>query len=294
MDALEDSVVQRIFSFTDIATLLLRCRPLSRRMLSVADQEVQHRITAVFAWVATDVSAMRDCFRLNRAFVGGSLSLTLFSPLLVVPSNADIFVPQSKNTALVHHLIHLEGYTLVTVSAVSPVAMIPNNALNDGTIDVYGAGLITHTVLSRGAIIVQVFTFDDPYPMSLTPDTITLSWTTALFNFVAADFAGCAYPTLTTKGRGLYHAGRFLSAMPGTGSDHKLNAYCELGFEFSQHPNWWFEPIYLRCQRGTNCPFVLRRFGDGGTLLLPADSGPPNPFGRQWMFGGTSEDIHLS
>lgn len=236
---------------------------------------------------------MRHCMRSTASFIGGSLPLTFFSNVSFTPSNADIFVRASLRDQVIYHLCLIEGYQVDRVVPITPQSVIPPHSSFDDSVVVFGAGLRTVSNLVRPGRLVSVYTFDDPPDADFTADVITLSWSTALFNFVSADFAGCAYPALTTNGRALFHMGRFYSGMPGTTSDHLLNTYCARGFQFSQHPSWWFEPMHRACPQSWTCPLTTRRFGDAGSLLVPYMHGPTEQFGREWLFGGVTEDVHI-
>ncbi|KAL1944330.1 hypothetical protein VTO73DRAFT_3515 [Trametes versicolor] len=292
MPILNLDLVAHVFSFVDLHTLLATCRPSSKKHLALADKEVLRRLNAVFAWFANDVEEMRNCLRSNAAFVAGSLPLTLFAAVPFEPRTADIFVPVSRAAALILHLSSVESYSQTSQEYLPYGPPIPTDPTQDSAIVNYGPGLISVTTLRRGTTLVQVFTFADPIPFTLSVDTITLSWTTALFNFVCADYAGCAYPILTHRGRALFHLQRFLRGMPGTNSDHILNSYADRGFEFAQHPNWWFEPMTRPCPRGFNCPLQSRAFEDGGVLIIPVSARLSLPVGRRWLFGGVDESIH--
>lgn len=233
---------------------------------------------------------MRQCLRTNNAFVGGSLPLTLFSPVLFTPSNADIFVPAARYLPVVHHLTRVQGFDIRSVRS-GPDVLIPLDPSHDETIAAYGAGVWHVTTLRRGATVVHVLVVGDSAD-GLPVDSLSLSWTTALFSFVAADYATCAYPSLVFMGRGLFHMERFMSGMPGTSSDHILNTYADRGFEFARHPSWWLPGPDYSCSQGWSCPFEQRRFGDGGCLTVPAIGGPVNAFGRTWTFGGVSRSVH--
>lgn len=227
--------------------------------------------------------------RENLVFIGGSLSLKLFSPVRYHPNNADLFVPACRYFDLVAHLTSTQLFTVRSVQAVAPSVVVPPDPHQDDAVYSYGAGISHLTTLTRGASVVHILAFPDPTPLAFSSDVLTLSWTTGLFTFVTADFATCAYPALTLMGRGLYHMERFLRGMPGTSSDHKLNAYADRGFEFARHPIWWTE---TPCRGGWSCPFEVRRFGDGGCLTVPAIGGPVDSFGRRWRFGGVDQSIH--
>lgn len=232
---------------------------------------------------------MRD----NAVFVGGSLPLLMFSPVKFLPSNADLFVPLSRKDVLVQHLQTMERYHVSQPTAAIAVQSMPAHHRHDTEITSYGAGLITVTQMRRSATVVNILTYPDPLQLDVSADVITLSWTTLLFNFVTADYAVSGYPSLTLTGRGLFHMERFLRGMPGGSSDHKLNQYAERGFEFSGHPSWWFPRMDDLCPRGWTCPLRRRFFGDGGTLIIPAQgTGVDDQYGRNWMFGGVTESVH--
>ncbi|KAL1942588.1 hypothetical protein VTO73DRAFT_6190 [Trametes versicolor] len=292
MDRVETDVLRLMLSFSDLDSLLLSWRPLSNQFRLLADEELGFRFEGVFEWFCNDVESMRHCMRTTAAFIGGSVPLTLFSNLTFTPSNMDIFVRTSRRDQILYHLCFIEGYTWQTVGDVIPQSDLPPHASFDDSVVVFGAGLRTVIQLVRPGSRVSVYTFDDPLFPDFSADVVTLSWSSALFNFVSADFAGCAYPALTTQGRALYHMGRFYSGMPGTASDHLLNTYCSRGFEFSQHPSWWFEPMDRACPRRWTCPLTGRTFGDGGSLVIPYRERPGGRFGREWLFGGVTEDVH--
>lgn len=228
--------------------------------------------------------------RCAHAYIGGSLPLTVFSPVRFLPTNADIFVPASALATLVNHLSTTEGYVTVSNIVVSPVLPLPVDCEQDTAVVAYGAGLQQITELRRGPKVVHVLGFPDPGDDSHRFDVLSLSWTTLLFTFITADYAVCAYPTLTLMGRGLFHMDRFLRGMPGGSSNHLLNEYADRGFEFSRHPSWWFARDYEQCPRGWVCPFTRRVLGDEGCLSIPPRVG--EVFGREWLFGGVSTDVH--
>lgn len=222
------------------------------------------------------------------------MALKLFSPVRFKPSNADLFVDEAGYLALIHHLTTVQNYDVLSVLPVSPTVSIPLNPQADDGVFAYGAGVVYIATLGRGPRVVHVLCTPTPPPgrATVSTDAMTLSWTTMLFNYVAADYATCAYPAMTLMGRGLFHMERFLSGMPGTSSDHILNTYTDRGFEFARHPNWWLPGPNFTCAGGWSCPFETRRFGDGGGLTVPATEGPVSEVGRHWRFGGVSHSIH--
>ncbi|EIW54757.1 uncharacterized protein TRAVEDRAFT_50895 [Trametes versicolor FP-101664 SS1] len=287
-------ILRHIFSFADMETLTLTCRPASLMCLTITQEEVVTRIEGIIGWFASDVKGMQNLMRQHSVFVGGSLALTLFSPVRFRPSNADLFVSVAGYMPVIHHLTTCELFHVVSVQSVSPAIAVPADAFADETVFAYGAGLLCIATLRRRNTIVHVLCTPNPPPGASTPnlDSLSLSWTTMLFNYVTADYATCAYPAMTLMGRGLFHMERFLSGMPGTSSEHILNAYSERGFEFARHPSWWLPGPDYSCARGWTCPFEVRRFGDGGGLTVPPCEGPVNAIGRSWRFGGVSPSVH--
>lgn len=232
---------------------------------------------------------MRDVMRVHHVFVGGSLPLTMFSPLRFKPDNADLFVASPHYQAVVNHLVSVELYEVDKLELMEPIISMPTDPADDEHIHAYGAGVSHVTTLRRGHTTVHVLVYPDILRNEPRADVVTLSWSTLLFNVVGADFATCAYPALTGAGRGLFHMDRFLRGLPGSNSEHAVNRYAERGFEFARHPIWWTE---RPCGRGWSCPFRERVFGDGGCLSIPASLRPRETFGRIWRFGGVASDIH--
>ncbi|OJT12389.1 hypothetical protein TRAPUB_11058 [Trametes pubescens] len=272
MQSLQVPILRRIFSHCELETLLRSCRPTCLVFLTAVDDVLKDRVDEVIGWIAIDVEAMRRVMRGSRAYIGGSLPLTLFSPVQFAPENADLFVPASAAAAVINHLTTEEGYYTASTRVVTPIVAIPADAEQDSDIVAYGAGLQQVTELQRGSKIVHVLAFPDPPEAAHGFDVLSLSWTTLLFTFVTADYAGCAYPTLTLMGRGLFHMERFMSGMPGGSSNHLLNAYADRGFDFAGHPSWWFARDTEQCPRGWSCPFTRRRLGDGGPSALKTPS----------------------
>ncbi|OJT05129.1 hypothetical protein TRAPUB_3506 [Trametes pubescens] len=307
MQSLTVSILRRIFAYSDLETLLLACRPASSTFATAVDEELKDRMKGLIGWsvlsyeltyllsrhcrFAADVEEMRNAMRASHAFIGGSLPLRMFSPIKFIPSNADIFVPISGAAVLIQHLSTHEGYRVESANNISPIAM-PNDPQHDTAVVTYGAGLQSITVMRQPGKTVNVHTFPNPHPFVFAADVITLSWTTLLFNFVTADYAICAYPELSLKGRGLFHMERFLRGMPGGSSNHILNEYADRGFDFAGHPSWWFARDYDACSKGSTCPLSRRTFGDGGCLIIPSREGPGDAFGRDWIFGGVTDSVH--
>lgn len=242
---------------------------------------------------AQDVPAMKAVMRGTRAFIGGSLALTLFCPIRFKPSNADIFVPDAEVESLLIHLTTREGFEIAKTTVVDRGIVLPTDPTLDEDITDYGAGVVAVRRLRRGALWVNVLTFRDTSPSAVNPNVLTLAWTTLLMNYVTPDYACCAYPSLTFLGRGLYHMDRWMDrSFPGDNSNHLLNTYADRGFELSRHPSGWFEGTEDTCEGGWMCPFEPRRFGDGGCLTIPAVGGPVACTGRTWIFGGIGRTIH--
>ncbi|KAL1942617.1 hypothetical protein VTO73DRAFT_4857 [Trametes versicolor] len=241
-------VLRHIFAVEEMETIVTTCRPASFVNLVVADEEVQERIDALFAWFALDVDAFKAVMRETRAFLGGSLPLTMFSPVRFTPSNADIFVPDTNVVMVQEHLIRQQVFSLDTTTTMNPVVHLPNNCSADEDVTAYGAGLLEVRSLRRGGINVNLLSFPDRGTTTLNTEVLNFTWTTLLMNYVTADYACCAYPSMTFMGRGLFHMGRWMDrSFPGDNSHHLLNTYGERGFEFTRHPSGWFDRPDQRC-----------------------------------------------
>ncbi|OJT04373.1 hypothetical protein TRAPUB_4916 [Trametes pubescens] len=293
MPKLNIPVLHRVIPLADMEQVVANCRPASFTRLTVNDEDMQERVDGIFAWFAQDVQAMKAVLRDSRAFIAGSLALTLFCPVRFEPSNADIFVPHTHIETVLHHLTTTQSLVIESTSVVNRQLDVPLDPTRDERITTYGAGILEIRRLRRGEKCVNVYTFLDTSPLTVNTDILNFTWATLLMNYVTADYACCAYPSMTFLGRGLYHMNRWTDpTFPGDNSHHLLNTYAERGFELSRHPSGWYEGLEDRCEGGWSCPFEPRRFGDGGCLTVPAIGGPVSAVGRTWVFGGVSRSIH--
>ncbi|KAI0349345.1 hypothetical protein OH77DRAFT_1381500, partial [Trametes cingulata] len=168
--------------------------------------------------------------RSTEAVLGGSAALKLFCNGFDDVGDYDIFVPSWAHDEVVWYLSAEEHYAIDDTSVVDnrgrPMYSDPN----------YLTGISRVTTLRRPSTAVDIIASTDD--CATTP--LRTSWTTLLMNFVTADGACCAYPSLTAQHRGLFHMGRILDPSyphDGTPTDVAgMNKYIKRGFSFGGHP----------------------------------------------------------
>ncbi|KAI0675195.1 hypothetical protein C8Q78DRAFT_988914 [Trametes maxima] len=252
--------------------------------------EWHRRHGEVFSSAARDPAGLQNLLRLHDGIIGGSTAVLFFYPQAsFTPPNIDIFVPSEGEKSIVDFFKQEEyGVDEATLLPIAHAALPDEKSL----VVTYGAGIQKVTRLRRGSDVVNVFT-----SIGRATEPLSYMWTTLLMCFLTPDGACCAYPTLTSIGRGLYHSGRILSHTFPSGDALAVNKYCERrGFELAAHPTNWFTlpPGPEPCDRGCECPLTLRRFGDAGCFNLRFTAAALNPHGSQWVFGGITEDFHAA
>ncbi|KAI0355685.1 hypothetical protein OH77DRAFT_1402549 [Trametes cingulata] len=295
MALLPCDVRRRIYAWCDVQTLLQSCRAVSNTDRKLVREVEEARLEGVYATFATDTARMRRFMRENSVFLTGGLALGLFSPFAPVDRSVELYVGLSRVDLLLCFLCNTEGFVEDPRQANQPPISFPNEAIRDSEVTTFRAGVVRMNIVARGDTVVKVYAYAEPKEERLYPDPLCFSWTTLVFNFVTSDYAMCAYPSMTMRGRGLFHYNRVLDAsFPGGTSDHALNEYTAGGYEFDRHPSGWFPWPETRCEGGWSCPFRERGFGDGGCVRMPAASAGAGRVvrARTWVFGGVSEDVH--
>lgn len=106
---------------------------------------------------------------------------------------------------------------------------------------------------------------------------------TLLVNYLTADGALSAYPSLTLRFRSLFHIGRIHQIC-----GNSLPTYARFGVQFCTNVDNWdtdFDGCVRPCMRSWVSPCVSRILGDGGCLVLSFNSAPLSGLGTRCVMG---------
>lgn len=117
---------------------------------------------------------------------------------------------------------------------------------------------------------------------------------TLLVNYLTADGALSAYPSLTLRFRSLFHIGRMEHSNHICG--HPMTMYARLGVHFRTEADNWdtdSEGRIRPCTRSWVSPCRPRSFGDAGCLIVVWNKAPLSGFGTRWVRSGIPQcNIH--
>lgn len=193
-----------------------------------------------------DAAKFLSALHTTRSIISGSSALVCLFPGQFKPMDLNVYTPLTQRT----HLIDL----ICAISQFRVAEIVLEDILDDISATIFLRSkkhqrCITVSVSKTENALRPVFYFDS----------------THLMNFVSGHGIGCAYPSLTLKGRGVLNRGRGLSTL----GDITLNDYWKsTGFTVCRKLSSWSSFDNHRCMIDGCCPLTVRHVDDAHTLFL--------------------------